>query len=596
MRWSAATSIAAAIILLVKQGHAAQCSTIEEDTDYYNNDIKSTQQTSADKCCDDCAKTTGCTVYVRNNYTQTCWLKSQPSNKATSPGARASRLVLTPATCSAVQKNIDLSGNDIGDPVLADTYALCCTYCSVTKGCVAYAWSPADAFGPATCYLKSSKGKATPYSGSMAAYLTPPTTAPTTKAPTTAAPTTTKATTAAPTTAAPTTTVATTAAPTTTTATSAAPATTVATTAAPTTTVATTAAPTTTAATTAAPTSTSATTAAPTTTAATTAAPTAATTAAPTTTASPTTTAATTAAPTTTVATTVAPTTTAATTAAPTTTAATTAAPTTTASPTTTAATTAAPTTTVATTAAPTTTTATTAAPTTTASTTTAPTPSPTATQCAAVQPNTDYYATTWLHFKKIRSTRAVLLASPLLAALYLSGSCAMSARASSRAALVLLPRLPEHTFSRPLVVTPAPTPSACSVVETDVDYYGNDITQTSRPNYEDCCADCQATPGCSIGLCYLKSKKGYVYPANGTNVGVLAIATPTTPLANVQFGVYGSFPLPSIAFGYIPGSQWIDQATVPVVKQQVQAFIKRNMASNYSHKLPPTTMFNLEA
>ncbi|KAH9110935.1 hypothetical protein AeMF1_014425, partial [Aphanomyces euteiches] len=815
MRWSAATSIAAALILLVKQGHAAQCSTIEEDTDYYNNDIKSTQQTSADKCCDDCAKTTGCTVYVWNNFTQTCWLKSQPSNKATSPGARASRLVLTPATCSAVQKNVDLPGNDIGDPILADTYALCCTYCSVTKGCVAYAWSPADAYGPATCYLKSSKGKATSYKGSMAAYLTTPTTAPTTKAPTTAAPTTTKATTAAPTTTkattaaptttAPTTTKATTVAPTTTAATTAAPTTTAATTAAPTSTVATTAAPTTTTATTAAPTTTVATTAAPTTTVATTAAPTttaptttAATTAAPTTTASPTTTAATTAAPTTTAATTAAPTTTAATTAAPTTTAATTAAPTTTASPTTTAATTAAPTTTLATTVAPTTTAATTAAPTTTASptttatttaaptttaattaapttttattaapTTAAPTPSPTtATQCAAVQPNTDYYGNDMVTLQKdtidaccaacistpgcvvfvwvMRDVGTCLLKSgfgtpstytgayasypvvptpaptpsacPVVendvdypgndinqtsrtnyldcctdcqgtpgCSLYLwsSGVCYLKSKKGTSnyyagtkagvlpvatpttaaptttaptttqcaavqpntdyygydivtlqkdtidqccAACISTPGCvvfvwvmrdvgtcilksgfgTPSTFtgayaSYPIVPTPAPTPSACPVVENDVDYPGNDIYQTSRANYLDCCTDCQATPGCSLylwssGVCYLKSKKETSKYYAGTKAGVLPVAAPTTALANLQFGVHGTFPLASLSYGYIPGSMWIPQTTLPVVTSQVESFIERNKAANNSHDSSPVPMFTLEA
>ncbi|KAH9141968.1 hypothetical protein AeRB84_013910, partial [Aphanomyces euteiches] len=467
MRWACAIHIVAAFATILQQVDAAQCSTIEEDTDYYNNDIKSTQQTSADKCCDDCAKTTGCTVYVWNNYTQTCWLKSQPSNKATSPGARASRLVLTPATCSTVQKNVDLPGNDIGDPILADTYALCCTYCSVTKGCVAYAWSPADAYGPATCYLKSSKGKATSYKGSMAAYLTPPTTAPTTKAPTTAAPTTTKATTAA-----------------------------------PTTTKAMTAAPTT-----AAPTATAATTAAPTTTKATTAAPT-----------------------------------------------------------------------------------------------TAAPTPSPTTvTQCAAVQPNTDYYGNDMVTLQKdtIDQCCSACISTPgcvvFVWVMRDVGTCLLKSGMGSPSTFT------GAYASYPIVPTPAPTPSACPVVEDNVDYPNNDIYQTYRTNYQDCCTDCQATPGCSLyvwsrGTCYLKSKKGPSSYASGAKAGVLPVDAPVTALANLQFSVHGAFPLPPVSYGYIPGSMWIDQTTLPVINSQVEAFIEKNKAANNSHEAPPVPIFTLEA
>ncbi|KAH9132356.1 hypothetical protein LEN26_007430 [Aphanomyces euteiches] len=757
MKWSIYAVLAASVSFAVTHAATtAQCATIEENTDYPGYDIKSTSQTSAEKCCADCANTTGCKLYVWNSDTKTCFLKSQPSGKSYYPGARAAQLVLTPGTCSTIQKDIDLPGNDIGDPIELATVDLCCTYCSNTKGCVAYAWSPADNSGnPATCYLKSKKGTPTYLAGSQAAYLVtsttkapttapttaaptikPPTTAaPTTKAPTTAAPTTTAATTAAPTTtaattAAPTTTSATTAAPTTTAATTAAPTTTAATTAAPTTTAATTAAPTTTAATTAAPTTTAATTAAPTTTAATTAAPTttaattpaptttaattaaptttaattaaptttAATTAAPTTTAAttaaPTTTAATTAAPTTTAATTPAPTTTAATTAAPTTTAATTAAPTTTAAttaaPTTTAATTAAPTTTAATTAAPTTTAATTAAPTTTAATTAAPTtaapttaapatcnpvqqdtdypgndlvilqkdtvadcctacsstagcvvfvwvmrdvgtcilknaigqastfkgavasfpasttptvaptPAPTG-QCAAVQPDTDYPGNDLVILQKDTVADCCAACSTTSGCKVFVwvmrdvGTCIL------KSAIGQASTFTGAVASYPIVPTPAPTPSVCSAVESDVDYAGNDIMSVDRANYQDCCSACKSISGCSLyvwssGTCYLKSSKGEKSSAPGAKAAVLPVLVGTTPLSNVKSEVFGTFPLPSIAFNYIAGGQWINQDTLTVVNQQVEAFIIKNKEANFSHDAAQTPMFTLEA
>ncbi|CAK4298999.1 unnamed protein product, partial [Aphanomyces euteiches] len=274
MKWFLYAAAAAAVSFAVTPAQAAttaQCATIEENTDYPGNDLASTQQSTAEGCCADCANTTGCKVYVWNSDTKTCFLKSQPVGKSYYPGARAAKLVLSPGTCSAIQKDTDLPGNDIGDALQVTSVDQCCTYCANTQGCVAYVLSPANADGTAACHLKNAKGTPSSSTGAQAAYLvsttTSPTTAPTT-APVSVVPT--VAPTVAPTTAAPTT------APTTATPTTAAP------TIAPTTAAPTTAAPTiapTTAAPTIAPT-----TAAPTTAAPTTAAPTVApTTAAPTT-------------------------------------------------------------------------------------------------------------------------------------------------------------------------------------------------------------------------------------------------------------------------------------------------------------------------
>ncbi|KAF0713002.1 hypothetical protein As57867_004551, partial [Aphanomyces stellatus] len=75
-----------------------------------------------------------------------------------------------------------------------------------------------------------------------------------------------------------------------------------------------------------------------------------------------------------------------------------------------------------------------------------------------------------------------------------------------------------------------------CSI-EKNVDYEGNDIASTEQENHEDCCADCQDTPGCKAynwesGVCYLKSKKGRSIRAPGTVSGVLTVATPAPTLA----------------------------------------------------------------
>ncbi|KAG9409766.1 hypothetical protein AC1031_020078 [Aphanomyces cochlioides] len=482
MKWFlyAAAAAAASFSLTVTPTQAAttaQCATIEENTDYPGNDITSTQQSTAEGCCADCANTAGCKVYVWNSDTKTCFLKSQPVGKSYYPGARAAKLVLSPGTCSAIQKDTDLPGNDIGDALQVTSVDQCCTYCANTQGCVAYVLSPANADGTAACHLKNAKGTPSSYTGAQAAYLvsttTSPTSAPTT-APVSVVPTVVP--TVAPTTAAPT--------------------------------------------------------IAPTTAAPTTAAPTIApTTAAPT----------------------VAPTT---------------AAPTT-------AAVTAAP--------------------------TLSPTSAPSSGQCAAVQNNTDYPGNDLAILQKdtvADCCAACSTTSDCKVFVWVMrdvGTCIL------KSAIGQASTFTGAVASYPIVPTPAPTPSLCSAVESDVDYAGNDIMSVDRANYQDCCSACRSISGCSLyvwssGTCYLKSSKGEKSSAPGAKAAVLPVLVGTTPLSNVMSEVFGTFPLPSIAFNYIAGGQWINQATLSVVNQQVEAFIIKNKEANFSHDAAQTPMFTLEA
>ncbi|CAK4699511.1 unnamed protein product, partial [Aphanomyces euteiches] len=93
---------------------------------------------------------------------------------------------------------------------------------------------------------------------------------------------------------------------------------------------------------------------------------------------------------------------------------------------------------------------------------------------------------------------------------------------------------------------TTAPTQtSQCTAVVDNVDYPGNDISQTNRVNPNDCCADCSKTPGCAVyvwtswndGTCFLKSKVGQsaVYPGAKAAVPKRCQA----PKANADF--YGN-------------------------------------------------------
>ncbi|EQC29439.1 hypothetical protein SDRG_12901 [Saprolegnia diclina VS20] len=42
------------------------------------------------------------------------------------------------------------------------------------------------------------------------------------------------------------------------------------------------------------------------------------------------------------------------------------------------------------------------------------------------------------------------------------------------------------------------PSDATCSAVKKDTDYFGNDLTTTSRNSYDACCADCSKAKGCT--------------------------------------------------------------------------------------------------
>ncbi|KAH9092241.1 hypothetical protein LEN26_018572 [Aphanomyces euteiches] len=141
----------------------AQCSVLSDNTDFAGNDIKATQRASADLCCDDCDKTTGCKLYVWTNHNGgTCWLKSGFGQRSTAAGAKAGAVK---RECAALSDNTDYAGNDIGSTQRASA-GLCCADCNATPGCKLYVWTNHNG---GTCWLKSTYGKRSFALGAMAA-------------------------------------------------------------------------------------------------------------------------------------------------------------------------------------------------------------------------------------------------------------------------------------------------------------------------------------------------------------------------------------------------------------------------------------------
>ncbi|OQR89399.1 hypothetical protein ACHHYP_06309 [Achlya hypogyna] len=143
-----------------------QCPPMEQDTDYYGNDIANTPRRSADACCADCKATPGCKVYVWNMHNGgTCWLKSKKGARSVYYGAKAGVIETTPAgVCPPMEKDTDYYGNDIGATARSSADA-CCADCKATPGCKLYVW---NLHNGGTCWLKSKKGHRTTYHGAMA--------------------------------------------------------------------------------------------------------------------------------------------------------------------------------------------------------------------------------------------------------------------------------------------------------------------------------------------------------------------------------------------------------------------------------------------
>ncbi|OQS03281.1 hypothetical protein THRCLA_04432 [Thraustotheca clavata] len=131
----------------------------------------------------------------------------------------------------------------------------------------------------------------------------------------------------------------------------------------------------------------------------------------------------------------------------------------------------------------------------------------------------------------------------------------------------------PEKSLGNRAAIVPPNNPATCSAFENDVDYPGNDITQTYRVNAADCCQDCADTPHCTLyvwsddngGTCYLKDQKGDQYSYPGAKAGVytrksvpIVTSTPSPATSNVFAGTYGSYPSPTIGYSFIALAKWI--------------------------------------
>ncbi|RHY72034.1 hypothetical protein DYB34_013023 [Aphanomyces astaci] len=99
------------------------CDKPVEDVDYEGNDIKFTQRSNSDDCCDDCTKTPGCVAYVWTAWNDgTCFLKSNADKSVPKKGAKAAKVAnsvgsflgaATPSACDKPVEDVDYEGNDI---------------------------------------------------------------------------------------------------------------------------------------------------------------------------------------------------------------------------------------------------------------------------------------------------------------------------------------------------------------------------------------------------------------------------------------------------------------------------------------------------
>ncbi|KAH9182132.1 hypothetical protein AeNC1_015892 [Aphanomyces euteiches] len=139
-----------------------ECSAVVDGVDYPGNDLAETSRANYADCCKDCAATFGCAAYVWISLNGgTCSLKSKADKTQAVPGAKAAlRTTTTPPPtnpqCSQVVDGVDYPGNDLAETRRAN-YADCCNDCTATPGCAAYVWT---SYNDGTCFLKSAAGEA----------------------------------------------------------------------------------------------------------------------------------------------------------------------------------------------------------------------------------------------------------------------------------------------------------------------------------------------------------------------------------------------------------------------------------------------------
>ncbi|KDO27288.1 hypothetical protein SPRG_07537 [Saprolegnia parasitica CBS 223.65] len=133
-----------------------QCSSAEDNVDYWGNDVAGQAVGSASACCDLCGANNQCAISV---YTGgMCYLKSGRGARSTKQGAVA---LPKPSSPYPTEANTDYWGNDF-DAKTATSVGECATYCAANSQCVV------SVLTGSTCYLKNKLGAKSVNNGATA--------------------------------------------------------------------------------------------------------------------------------------------------------------------------------------------------------------------------------------------------------------------------------------------------------------------------------------------------------------------------------------------------------------------------------------------
>ncbi|RHY22909.1 hypothetical protein DYB36_012311 [Aphanomyces astaci] len=107
----------------------------------------------------------------------------------------------------------------------------------------------------------------------------------------------------------------------------------------------------------------------------------------------------------------------------------------------------------------------------------------------------------------------------------------------------------PTTTEATPTTTEATSTLSVCEKPVDGVDYYGHDIKFTQRSNSDDCCADCDNTPGCVVyvwtpwndGTCFLKWHVGKSAPYWGAKAAKVTKSVGSCQAAQANVDYYGN-------------------------------------------------------
>ncbi|TMW57757.1 hypothetical protein Poli38472_014360 [Pythium oligandrum] len=158
--------------IITKEDAALQCLPVEDNVDYYGNDIIRALAPTVGDCCDMCKRTPSCNAYTWTKFHDgSYYLKYDKGSNiqlhTPLPDGSAYFRSGEIYRCQPLQTNVDFPGEDFKS-IQAPHADDCCKLCRTNYPCKAFSWSN---YQGGTCWLKTKKTSSIENTGVISATL-----------------------------------------------------------------------------------------------------------------------------------------------------------------------------------------------------------------------------------------------------------------------------------------------------------------------------------------------------------------------------------------------------------------------------------------